>query len=210
MGGDSCGGQIIASGQIDDRRRWHRAHRRPHYTARVSPQRACGRAHRQRLVPASPRWRPAVPQRRLCDVRARDLRIEHDGRFTSRHWAPQPPAAPAPTVMPMEPRSLDVEWTQAEAYPGHSGAILQWHGPGEGYDASRQIRDWGCVLNGHVHARPSRGLTPNEFGIHRPRDQHTRRYAVNGAAERAEMSRHAVDGHAAALAAMTDLAIILE
>ena len=55
---------------------------------------------------------------------------------TSRHWAPQPPASATPTVTE-EVRSLDVEWTQGEVYPGHSGAILQWHGPGEEYDASR-------------------------------------------------------------------------
>ena len=31
-----------------------------------------------------------------------------------------------------------IEWTQGDSYPGHSGAIVQWKGPGQDYDASRQ------------------------------------------------------------------------
>lgn len=94
---------------------------------------------------------------------------------SSRHWAPQPPAAPAPDITE-EPSSLVVEWMQDEAYPGHSGAILQWHGPGEGYDASRQI-ETGFVASG-MFMETIDNLTPNvEYTV---RVITTRRFAVDG------------------------------
>ena len=56
---------------------------------------------------------------------------------SSRHWAPVPPVAAIAAIIPMD-RALEVDWFQAEHYPGHSGAIVQWHGPGQDYDASRE------------------------------------------------------------------------
>ena len=56
---------------------------------------------------------------------------------SSRHWAPQPPPAAIAGVIPMD-GALGVDWTQAESYPGHSGGVVQWKGPGEEYDASRE------------------------------------------------------------------------
>ena len=53
---------------------------------------------------------------------------------SSRHWAPVPPVAAIAAIIPMD-RALEVDWTQAEHYPGHSGAIVQWHGPGGNFDA---------------------------------------------------------------------------
>ena len=95
---------------------------------------------------------------------------------SSRHWAPQPPSA-APPVVTERIESLDVEWTQAELYPGHSGAILQWHGPGEEYDASRQI-ETGFVSSGAFMETIDNLMANEEYTV---RVITTRRFAVDGA-----------------------------
>ena len=95
---------------------------------------------------------------------------------TSRHWAPQPPTPPAPAVTE-EVESLDVEWTQGETYPGHSGTILQWHGPGEGYNASRQFES-GLVSSGTFMHTINNLTAGDEYTV---RVIATRRFAVDGA-----------------------------
>ena len=74
--------------------------------------------------------------------------------------------------------SLIVNWTQAELYPGHSGAILQWKGPGEEYNASRQIETGFVTLGTFMETIDN--LTPNvEYTV---RVITTRRFAIDGAA----------------------------
>ena len=94
---------------------------------------------------------------------------------SSRHWAPRPPVPPAPAVTE-QVEALDVEWTQGETYPGHSGTILQWKGPGEEYDVSRQL-ETGFVSSG-TFMETITGLMPGEE--YTVRVIATRRFADDG------------------------------
>ena len=106
---------------------------------------------------------------------------------SSRHWAPQPPTPAAPGVTERI-EALDVEWTQGETYPGHSGTILQWKGPGEEYDASREFESGLVASTTFMHT--IMGLMPgDEYTV---RVIATRRFAVDGAPS-AEMTGTPLD-----------------
>ena len=135
MGGDSCGGLSIAtaSSTIDG-----------DGIARIgdfiTPHGSFPNVHAgARIVSGS--FRTRVGGRRMSRdgdyaTCGHSISASNTTDDSSRHWAPQPPASVA-SLTPMD-RALEVDWTQAEAYPGHSGDIIQWKGPGEDYDASRE------------------------------------------------------------------------
>ena len=119
---------------------------------------------------------------------------------SSRHWAPVPPVAAITAVTPMD-RALEVDWTQAEHYPGHSGAIVQWHGPGGNFDAPPEQ---GVSFAADAQGATITGLTNGV--LYTVRVISTRRFAHEDALPSAEATgRPAVP--AAAATAMTDLAL---
>ena len=138
MGGDPCGGLIIATAsstidgagiaRIGDLITPHGPSDNPHIGARI-----VSGSFRTRVGGGRP---TRSGDYATCGHVVSASNTTDD---SSRHWAPQPPAAAAAAgpVFGMF-GVLRVDWTQAQRYPGHSGAIVQWKGPGEVYDAARE------------------------------------------------------------------------
>lgn len=134
--GDSCGGTIIASGRatingsaialVGDR---------------ITPHGPSGSIHRSARIVSGSNGISLLGGRlaRDGDYATCGHTISASNRTddSSASWAPQPPAATI-EALAVTTDSLYVEWDQGERYEGHFGAIIQWKGPGEEYDESRQ------------------------------------------------------------------------
>ena len=178
VGGDLCGGLIVASGRstidgagiarIGDLIAPHGTPPNVHAGARIVS------GSFPNFVSVAGAIHPATATTRLAGMSISASNTTDD---SSRHWAPQPPTPAAPSVTE-QIEELDIEWAQGETYPGHSGTILQWHGPGEEYDASRQFES-GLVASGSgTFMHTIMGLTGgDEYTI---RVIATRRFAIDG------------------------------